>query len=94
MRRSYKTLCLDCGEMVHGCCDNCGSCPLCGPCYCGEGTYRLVVGEKGNEKGHVVQTAAITIVAAYEALGAELKAYKGDGWGRVEYLREGGWERC
>jgi hypothetical protein len=56
--------------------------------------YRLVVGEKGNNQGHIISTNAKSEKGARIALGKELAKYKGDGWGRVEYQHENGeWER-
>lgn len=49
--------------------------------------YRLIVGETGNEQGHIVPTAAKSDRGAAIALGRALAAYDGDGWGRIEYLR-------
>jgi hypothetical protein len=46
--------------------------------------YRLVVGERGSEKGHIVETGAKTYRGALRRLKQELKQYNGDGWGRVE----------
>jgi len=59
--------------------------------------YRLVVGEVGNEQGHVIQTSAYTEHGARVALGRKLAAYGDDGWGRVEVSYHGsdewGWQR-
>lgn len=46
--------------------------------------FRLVVGEIGNELGHVVATKAQTLHGAKTALGRELAKYGNDGWGRIE----------
>ena len=46
--------------------------------------YRLVVGEKGNEIGHIIQSRAKSERGANIALGQHLALYAGDGWGRVE----------
>ena len=51
------------------------------------GKYRLVVGETGNEIGHVMATTAQTEVGAKIALGRALAKYDGDGWGYWEVLR-------
>jgi hypothetical protein len=47
-------------------------------------TYRLVVGERGNEQGHIEQLNAANIKQAKRELTVALREYKGDGWGRVE----------
>lgn len=46
--------------------------------------YRIVIGETGNEQGHIVATSAKTLEGAERALRRELDKYDGDGWGRVE----------
>lgn len=51
--------------------------------------YRLVVGEVGNEMGHIIDSNAKTEKGARIALGKELAKYGGDGWGRIEYRCEG-----
>lgn len=51
--------------------------------------YRIIVGEKGNEQGHIIETSAATDDEALRALAAELAAYGGDGWGRIEYREAG-----
>jgi len=51
--------------------------------------YRLVVGESGNEQGHVVPCRATTEIGAKRCLGRELAEYQGDGWGYIE-CREAG----
>jgi len=60
-----------------------------------EMTYRIVVGEKGNEQGHIEYLDDGTTEAeAKKALRKALRAYAGDGWGRVEYDYAGtGWRR-
>lgn len=47
-------------------------------------TYRIVVGELGNEQGHIVATRAESDRGARIALGIQLAKYAGDGWGRIE----------
>lgn len=54
--------------------------------------YRIVYGETGSEIGHVDETDARTEDEAREALEAALEPYGGDGWGRIEWLRDGGWD--
>lgn len=56
--------------------------------------YRVVVGENGNEEGHIM-TAGTTEAEAREALARELAKYRGDGWGRIEFSRvsESNWQR-
>jgi hypothetical protein len=49
--------------------------------------YRLVVGESGNERGHVVPSSTKTIQGARIALGRALAHYSGDGWGTIQCLR-------
>lgn len=49
-----------------------------------ETKYRLIVGEVGNERGHVISSTAKTSRGTRIALGKALAKYKGDGWGRVE----------
>jgi len=51
-----------------------------------EAVYRLVVGEKGNEKGHIIPLKVDSDEAAKKALKKEMKKYGKDGWGRVEYM--------
>lgn len=46
--------------------------------------YRLIVGEVGNEQGHIIPTAARSFNGALIALGRQLALYLGDGWGRIE----------
>ncbi len=57
--------------------------------------YRLVVGEVGNEQGHVVSTSALTLAGARRALAARLAEYGGDGWGYVEVdeYNDSRWQR-
>lgn len=54
--------------------------------------YRVVVGEQGNDQGHVVDVVGDEAYA-YTVLDREVAKYQGDGWGRVEVRRPGGWER-
>lgn len=46
--------------------------------------YRIIVGEKGNEQGHVVDTPLATMVGAKRAQAKELAKYGRDGWSRIE----------
>ena len=56
--------------------------------------YRLVVGEKGNEQGHLVACKAQTPLGARIALGQQLARYKGGGWGYVQAEQPNGdWAR-
>jgi len=56
--------------------------------------YRLVIGEQGNEQGHIKYTNAKTLRGAKTVLSKELEVYGGDGWGRIEYQHKNGeWER-
>lgn len=57
--------------------------------------YRLVVGEQGNEQGHIVGTRANTLEEAERALKRQLRGYKGNGWGRIEIddFNDGRWQR-
>lgn len=56
-------------------------------------TYRIVIGEKGNTQGHIINTSARTERGAQVILGKELAKYKGDGWGRVEEGEGDNWEK-
>jgi len=57
------------------------------------GTFRLTVGEVGNERGHLVPTKARTLKGAKVALRRALAAYKGDGWGKIsmDMTGDGAW---
>ena len=46
--------------------------------------YRIVVGEVGNEQGHIISTRAKSIEGALRSLKSELKKYGHDGWGYIE----------
>lgn len=46
--------------------------------------YRLIVGEIGNEIGHIIPTRAKSEGSARRALARALRPYGGHGWGRVE----------
>ena len=46
--------------------------------------YRIVVGEVGNEQGHVISTRCTGLKGALRALKRELKKYGQDGWGYIE----------
>ncbi len=58
-------------------------------------TYRIVVGEIGNEQGHIVETNAKTEQGARVVLGRELAKYGREGWGRIEIdlYDDGRWQR-
>ena len=47
--------------------------------------YRIVVGEIGNEIGHIIPISVNSERLAKLALAKELRKYGRDGWGRVEY---------
>jgi hypothetical protein len=53
--------------------------------------YRIVVGEVGNEQGHIVTTNAKTEMGAKRVLARELAEYDGDGWGWIEARDDGDW---
>lgn len=55
----------------------------------GNAQYRLIVGETGNEQGHVIALNVLTLDGAYRALKREVAKYKGDGWGRIEDAQTG-----
>lgn len=59
--------------------------------------YRIVVGEVGNEIGHIKECSAQTEIGAKRQLTQALSRYKGDGWGYIEKKIEGSmgdfWER-
>jgi hypothetical protein len=47
--------------------------------------YRLVVGEKGNEQGHIIETKAKSYDGAKRAMRREMAAHgEGQAWGRIE----------
>ncbi len=46
--------------------------------------YRLIIGEKENEQGHIIPSGAKSAQGARIALRRALAPYQGDGWGRVE----------
>jgi len=54
--------------------------------------YKLVVGEKGNEYGHIVGTNARSLRGAKITLGRQLAAYRGDGWGKILCVHDNGQE--
>jgi len=57
-------------------------------------TFRLVVGETGNDVGHVIATRAKSVTSAERALARAMRPYFDDAWGRVEIQRRnGGWDR-
>jgi hypothetical protein len=45
-----------------------------------EQTYRLVVGEVGNEQGHIIECYARSLDGARRAAHRALQPYGGDGW--------------
>ena len=49
-----------------------------------ETEYRLVVGEIGNEVGHLIPCRAQTLRGARQSLARALAPYGGDGWGGIE----------
>lgn len=51
--------------------------------------YKIVVGEKGNTIGHIVNHNAQTDIGAIRALTKALSAYDGDGWGHIVDLSDG-----
>lgn len=57
--------------------------------------YRVVIGEIGNERGHILTTNARTERGARCVLSRQLAAYHGDGWGRIEVdtYDDGRWQR-
>ena len=57
-------------------------------------SYRYVVGEKGNEQGHVSEEYP-NALECHNALQACLEGYGSDGWGRIEWTSEEreGWDR-
>ena len=46
--------------------------------------YRIIVGEVGNECGHVTVSDHVSDAAAIRAAKRAAKCYGGDGWWRVE----------
>jgi len=57
-------------------------------------TYRLIIGEQGNEMGHIIPTRATTERGVQVALARVLASYHGDSWGRVEVnYDDTGWQR-
>ena len=54
---------------------------------------RVIVGEKGNEQGHIIEVQGDE-KSAKRVLRKELAKYGGDGWARIEYSTDGeNWER-
>ena len=47
-------------------------------------TYKITVGERGNERGHVTISRHISYAAAVRKAKELCSAYRGDGWWRVE----------
>ena len=55
--------------------------------------YRIIVGEKGNEQGHIIPTRATTADGAWRAYRKAMQPYAGDGWGRIEVnYNNTGWQ--
>lgn len=46
--------------------------------------YAIIIGETGNERGHVYSSAYADDAAAIRAAKRLCAAYRGDGWWRVE----------
>jgi hypothetical protein len=46
--------------------------------------YQIIVGETGNESGHVTSSSHVSDAAAVRKAKELCAAYKGDGWWRVE----------
>lgn len=57
-------------------------------------SYRYIVGEKGNEQGHVSQEYS-NALECHSAYQRDLESYGSDGWGRIEWTSEEmeGWDR-
>jgi hypothetical protein len=47
-------------------------------------TYSIIVGETGNECGHVTISSHVSDAAAVRKAKKSCAAYRGDGWWRVE----------
>jgi len=47
-------------------------------------TYRIIVGEVGNEVGHGAESGHVSDAAAVAKAKKLCRAYDGDGWWRVE----------
>lgn len=46
--------------------------------------YRIIIGETGNELGHVTNSSHVSDAAAVRKAKLLCATYKGDGWWRVE----------
>ena len=49
-------------------------------------SYTIIVGETGNERGHVTDSIHASDAAAVRKAKRLCAAYRGDGWWRVEYI--------
>lgn len=49
--------------------------------------FRIIVGEKGNEQGHIVSTKAGTEAGARRVVQREIHKYQGECWFRIEYRK-------
>jgi hypothetical protein len=49
-----------------------------------ERSYQIIVGETGNEVGHVTSSSHVSDAAAVRKAKELCAAYRGDGWWRVE----------
>ena len=47
-------------------------------------SYSIIIGEVGNEVGHVITISCVSDAAAIAKAKKECRAYNGDGWWRVE----------
>jgi hypothetical protein len=54
--------------------------------------YRLIVGENGNDVGHIINTKAVSFDGAMNSAKRELKKYGGDGWAKIQADYGFGWE--
>jgi len=52
--------------------------------------YRLVVGEVGNEQGHIVPCKAQTEAGVMRAAKRAVAGYRGDGWCMIQAQTESG----
>jgi len=54
---------------------------------------RVIVGERGNEQGHIILSKyhhPLSWLGAKRILARELAKYNGDGWGRIEQRADNG----
>jgi hypothetical protein len=47
--------------------------------------FRIVVGEEGNAKEHIIPVKGGTFSSAQHLLKSEMKKQEGQPWGRIEY---------